>query len=190
MSPNFLMFDAPLQGWALRSWSFAATVIVFLTAGPAYCGEPPAHGAAAIEEVHGDWTVFCRPRGGERVCAVRQIQAQKQSGKPVLLIELRASADGAAKGGVMLPNSLRRDAGVRLALDAAAAARPANQGLHGKRLRGHRDIRGSGFREASQRQVFAIAGDEKRWSAANIRRRLEGIFRSRRKKHAIGAAMK
>lgn len=77
--------------------------------------------AGRIDEVHGKWTVTCLPRGGERVCAVRQIQAGRGNGNPVLLVELRPSLQGAAKGGIMLPNTLRRETGVRLALDGEAA---------------------------------------------------------------------
>lgn len=77
--------------------------------------------AGRIDEVHGKWTVICLPRDGQRVCAVRQIQAGREDGKPVLLVELRPSAQGAAKGGIMLPNTLRPESGVRLALDGEAA---------------------------------------------------------------------
>ncbi|MBF2717681.1 invasion associated locus B family protein [Agrobacterium vitis] len=88
--------------------------------------QTPADGSQAkvagrIDEVHGKWSVTCLPRDGERVCAVRQIQAGRESGKPVLLIELRPSAQGAGKGGNMLPNTLRPETGVRLALDGGAA---------------------------------------------------------------------
>ncbi|WP_377258959.1 invasion associated locus B family protein [Rhizobium puerariae] len=88
--------------------------------------QAPADGSAAnvtgrIDEVRGKWIVTCLPRNGERVCAVRQIQNSKENGKPVLIVELRPSVQGTAKGGIMLPNTLRRDAGVHLALDGDAA---------------------------------------------------------------------
>lgn len=74
-----------------------------------------------FDEAHGKWTVTCLTRSAERVCAVRQFQTDRQTGKPVLMVELRPTMGGSAKGGIMLPNGLRREAGIRVVLDGNAS---------------------------------------------------------------------
>lgn len=77
-----------------------------------------------INEVHAKWTVMCLPRDGTRVCAVRRLQSDRQTKKPFLLIELRPTSQGSAKGGIMLPKDLQPDAVVHFALDGNAASHP------------------------------------------------------------------
>lgn len=77
-----------------------------------------------IDESYGKWMVMCLPRNGERVCAVRQHQVDRQTGKLALLIELRPLWNGSAKGGIMLPKDFRPKTVVRLALDGRAAGSP------------------------------------------------------------------
>lgn len=82
-------------------------------------------GATSLNETHGDWTVACvAPEGAVR-CAMTQAQVSGENRQRVLAIELAAAEAGNATNGVLvLPFGLRLDAGVRLAVDEAAALEP------------------------------------------------------------------
>lgn len=77
--------------------------------------------SSKIEEFFGRWTVLCLPRDAQRICAIRQVQVERDSRKPILLAELRVTPDNIATGGVMLPSDLRSEQGVRIMLDGNIA---------------------------------------------------------------------
>lgn len=78
--------------------------------------------SSKIEEFFDRWTVLCLPRDAQRICAIRQVQVERDSRKPILLVELRVTSDNIAKGGVMLPNTLSKQQGVQIMLDGNIAA--------------------------------------------------------------------
>ncbi|MFD1333168.1 invasion associated locus B family protein [Methylopila musalis] len=82
--------------------------------------QPPEtlpNGAAAINETYGDWTVDCRIGEGRKSCLLSQAQGDRQSGRRLFAIELRAPKDGKVEGAVLMPFGLKLDSGAVLTLD-------------------------------------------------------------------------
>ncbi len=75
------------------------------------------HGATAINETYGDWTVDCRIVDNRKACVLVQSQGNSQTGQRSFAIELRAPQDGKAEGTLLLPFGLNLDAGVKLKVD-------------------------------------------------------------------------
>ncbi|GLK80557.1 invasion associated locus B family protein [Methylopila turkensis] len=75
------------------------------------------NGAASINEVYGDCTVDCRIAENRKTCLLSQAQGDSQTGRRTFAIELRAPANGASEGAVLMPFGLRLDNGAVLTLD-------------------------------------------------------------------------
>ncbi len=75
------------------------------------------NGAAAINEVYGDWTVDCRITDGQKTCVLTQSQGDSRTNQRVFAIELRAPKDGRAEGTILMPFGLKLENGAVLKLD-------------------------------------------------------------------------
>ena len=84
---------------------------------PQQPAETLPNGAAAINETFGDWTVDCRVVEGRKSCLLSQAQGDRQTGRRVYAIELRAPKDGKVDGAVLMPFGLKLDSGAVLTLD-------------------------------------------------------------------------
>ncbi|GLK75567.1 hypothetical protein GCM10008171_08210 [Methylopila jiangsuensis] len=84
---------------------------------PQQPAETLPNGAAAINETFGDWTVDCRVTEGRKSCLLSQAQGDRQTGRRVYAIELRAPKDGKVDGAVLMPFGLKLDSGAVLTLD-------------------------------------------------------------------------
>lgn len=71
-------------------------------------------GAGSFIEPHGDWTVACRGQNGLVGCVVSQVQADPQTGKPMLSAEFRALPQGVVEGALLLPFGMALAKGVTL----------------------------------------------------------------------------
>jgi invasion protein IalB len=90
------------------------------TQSPAPITSPPAqlpHGATAINETYGDWTVDCRIVENRKACVLMQSQGNSQTGQRTFAVELRTPQDGKTEGTLLLPFGLNLDAGVKLKVD-------------------------------------------------------------------------
>jgi invasion protein IalB len=89
------------------------------------------HGAAAISETHGDWTVARRTAEGTVRCAMTQTQVGGENRQSILAVELVAAERRDVTSGLLvLPFGLRLGAGVGLTIDEPqlrrnASSRPA-----------------------------------------------------------------
>jgi len=80
-------------------------------------------GASSLNEQHGDWTVNCAFTDGTKRCAFSQALVASQTGQRVLSLELVPAPTG-LQGTLLMPFSLRFDAGVTLTVDEQALVGP------------------------------------------------------------------
>ncbi|MFC3073478.1 invasion associated locus B family protein [Shinella pollutisoli] len=90
-------------------------------------------GASRIVETHADWQVDCRIIENRKICAVTQSRFEAGTGERLVMIELQATPDGQARGGILLPADLKPASGVRAALDGKASEQSLTVGECTKR---------------------------------------------------------
>jgi len=82
------------------------------------------NGASSITESYGNWTVNCRLNDGQKLCALSQIQGNKQTGQRTFAIELATPKGGKTEGSVLMPFGVKLDAGATMKLDDKDFAQP------------------------------------------------------------------
>lgn len=92
---------------------FAAVPIAVLSATLLSAAQLPG-GAGAFVEPHGDWTVACRGQNGLVGCVLNQVQADPQTGRPMLSAEFRPLPQGGVDGALLLPFGMALAKGVTL----------------------------------------------------------------------------
>ena len=103
-----------------------AAVLLLLTAAPllAQPPQPPSQtlpgGASQLQETHGDWRVTCAQQGEQRLCALSQQIADKESRQLVTGVELKAMSGDRAEGTLVLPFGLAVTKPVSLQVDDGA----------------------------------------------------------------------
>ena len=103
-----------------------AAILLFLTTAPALAQppQPPAQtlpgGASQLQETHGDWRVSCAQQGEQRLCALSQQIADKESRQLVTGVELKAMSGDRAEGTLVLPFGLAVTKPVSLQVDDGA----------------------------------------------------------------------
>jgi invasion protein IalB len=103
-----------------------AAVILLLTAAPllAQTAQPVPQtlpgGASQLQETHGDWRVTCAQQGEQRLCAMSQQNADKDSRQLVVAVELKPVSDR-LEGTLILPFGLAVTRPVSLQIDEGAS---------------------------------------------------------------------
>ncbi len=79
-------------------------------------------GTGSFVEPHGNWTVVCRGQNGLVGCVLSQVQADPETGRPMLSAEFRPLPQGGLDGALLLPFGMALAKGVMLS--AAGWAQP------------------------------------------------------------------
>jgi invasion protein IalB len=101
-------------------------VFLLLSAAPVLAQPPqPATqtlpgGASQLQETHGDWRVSCAQQGEQRLCAMSQQNADKDSRQLVVGVELKPVSDR-LEGTLVLPFGLAVTKPISLQVDEGAA---------------------------------------------------------------------
>ena len=74
-------------------------------------------GASQLQETHGDWRVTCAQQAEQRLCALTQQVADKESRQLVTGVELKAMSGDRAEGTLVLPFGLAVTKPVSLQVD-------------------------------------------------------------------------
>lgn len=104
-----------------------AAAFLFLAAPAPALAQPPQPasqtlpgGASQLQETHGDWRVSCAQQGEQRLCALSQQIADKESRQLVTGVELKAMSGDRAEGTLVLPFGLAVTKPVSLQVDDGA----------------------------------------------------------------------
>ena len=79
--------------------------------------EPLPGGSNSLMETYDDWSVVCQVKSDATACAVRQVQASKQTNQTVLAIEILGTPKDKLSGFMLLPLGLVLANGAQLKID-------------------------------------------------------------------------